>query len=298
MTFHAGRDSTASESGELSMWLPPAIWRQVAEHLSVPDLIKAAATHRLFQEALGKRVRAAINRCLNAAEACWGAAVLAMVRTMSSLVLFGLHPLRLHVIGGREAAMAVTREPGGQLRVASLDRGLAATDVGCAILRAARDELASRMIANIIFYGVRIDICGRGAGASPEDCIVTAYAKEGEVQQALGVLLAVMHVGRQVVIRGEGASLSKRVPPPWWLEDGRLILRVTVPREDTREHVDARGQLHEGIALQIWQRALQTDGAADALCVAVAMEMRCNIAVTVAGDTHGGLFRMWPTTLL
>lgn len=70
--FHAGRGSATRESGVSSkscVDIHQDIWKLVPEHLSVPHLLKAAATSRVFQEALGERERVAINRCLAAAEA-------------------------------------------------------------------------------------------------------------------------------------------------------------------------------------------------------------------------------------
>lgn len=126
---------------------------------------------------------------------------------------------------------------------------------------------------------------------------VTVRAKQAEAQEALGALLAIMQVGRQVVVRPDGGGLSTSVPPPWWLQDGYMWWRVAIPREDVREHVDARGNLRQGDKLKIWQRGLQTKGAEDALCVAVALQMACSIVSAVGEDRYGGVCQWWPYSL-
>lgn len=137
-----------------------------------------------------------------------------------------------------------------------------------------------------------------GLGPSPSPTAgrptVSIVAKLGEVQEALGVLLAMMQVGWQVVWRPEGADLSTRVPPPWWLEGGHMWFEIEVPREDVGEYLDARGNLREGAELEIWQRALQTEGAGDVMCVALALRVGCSISVAVRGDRSGGLFQLGP----
>lgn len=112
---------------------------------------------------------------------------------------------------------------------------------------------------------------------------------------ALGVLLAMMKVGRQVMGRTPGARLSTRVrgPLPWWLVKGHIWLRVTVPREETTDYVNAPDHARESTGLRIWQGVLRTEGAKDALRVAIALQMRCRISITVPGVPRGGIFDMW-----
>lgn len=75
------------------------IWNQVGKHMSVPHLMKVAATSRIFGEALGESVRTAINRCLDLAEAHHGSEFLARLGPMTSLAVCGLNPWTLQHVG-------------------------------------------------------------------------------------------------------------------------------------------------------------------------------------------------------
>lgn len=129
---------------------------------------------------------------------------------------------------------------------------------------------------------------------APPDAPIVVQAELGDLQEALGALLAAMQVGRQM--RAPSASVSMRVPRPWWWDRQHLRLKVTVPRQDVIEHLDEGGQLREGAGLKILQSVLQTEAARDALCVALALRVDCKILVNVRGVTDCGVFSVSPPT--
>lgn len=100
----------------------------IATTLAVPDLINAALTSRLFQEALRDRVLAAINRCLRASEDRFGPDVMDKIRTFAALCHLGLHPLTLSALPRgepfkSEVVAEVGRDPNGRVTVAVPDGG-------------------------------------------------------------------------------------------------------------------------------------------------------------------------------
>lgn len=208
---------------------------------------------------------------------------------MSSLCFFGLNPLTLRGPAGDTVALVrLTWDPDGQLSMVSLEGGLLAAVADCSMAAVRGGD--TRSIMRVALDGVRIV---GGPGPPPVPCTVSVDATHGEVQEALGVLLAMAQVGRQAVVRPPGAGLSTRGPRPWWLEFGVLWLRIKVAREHAQEFMDARGNLRQGVGPKIWQRALQAEGAADALCVALALQVHCSISVSVTGDTRGAIFQLW-----
>lgn len=111
----------------------------------------------------------------------------------------------------------------------------------------------------------------------------------------LGLLLTWLGVEAQVVVRPEGDSLRNRISPAWWLDGGFLVFGIRLTRDGVpKEHVDARGHLQPRARLRVWQRALQTGGAADVACVATALGLTCFITVGLEGDPSQGVFPMMP----
>lgn len=95
----------------------------MAEQLSVSDLIKAP-TCRGFQETLGERVQASINRCVEEANARWGSDSYGVdLLAMASLGLFGLHPLTLQRIGEQGARVALSLQAEDQVGMVSVPAG-------------------------------------------------------------------------------------------------------------------------------------------------------------------------------
>lgn len=280
--------SSPGESGRPWADIPQPVWRHVAAQLSVPDLVKAAATSRVFQECQGERERAAINRCLEAAEARWGPDLLPKLGTMSSLWIFGLHPLTLRDHRRRLCSAALTWGPDGRLRVTPAPHFAGVNSMLFAPFSNSRFGL------HVILGSTFIRVLS-GEGGTARSPILSISVNLGEVQAALGLLLGVMQVKKQEVVRPAGASLSTWISLPWWLQYGCfecVSFSIEVPREDVREHMDGRGNLRKGAGRKIWQRALETEGA-DVMCVARALQVPSIIAVNVIGEKRGGFCEMW-----
>lgn len=263
------------------------------------DLIKAARTSRLFQETLGERERAAINRCLAAAEAKHGPDVLGNVGTFSSLVHVGLHPRTLQALERDEpdvflTALDLVREADGGPKWTERRGDPPPGDANMSVYVGC---LKTRFFVNVLCAGLEVE----GGMNSESMCrwlgherLAMVRANPGNLQEALGVFLAVMGVQKQRVVRPAGASLSTKVSPSWWLEAGALAFAITIPRAEISEFVDARGRMRTGARLKIWQRALQTQAATDALCVVAALRLKCTFFLHVEGDRHEGFFSMHP----
>lgn len=281
--------------------LPHDLVRRVAECLALPHLIQAAPTSRLFQEALGERQRASINRCLEAAAACHGSDMVAEIRRMSSDVHQGLHPTTGQPLP-RDLLQPVTgvdlaRGPHGGLTVTEWHAGpppSAPASLSCDF-----GWLNSRHFLNVSgIVGVDLldGVYFRSVNYHFEhEQVVHVSAEKGKVHEALGLFLAVVGVHAQVLVRPPGESLNSRISPARWIEGGALIFTVHLAREGVlREHVDARGHLRPDARLQVWQRALQAQGAADIVGVASALGLTCFICVELQGDRCEGVFLMLP----
>lgn len=226
--------------------LPPAIWRKVLGFMTMPHLLRASSTCRLFAEILAERKREAVNTCLTAAEQEWAGELLQEFARAASLTRFGLDPFSLQLlppppphaesnsVNVRHDLFVGPSAAGGQMEASSFVDEIPMSDL-CAL-----DSfivcIAEQVPVVVVMPPVpnsRPDAhAPPAARMSTTDRItfrIFVKASHEEVRKAIGLLLAIARVERQQVVRNVPDNLRLEINPAWWMEDGILCVNLDIP---------------------------------------------------------------------
>lgn len=262
-------------------YLPDALWYRIAWHLSLLDLIKAAPTNRLFLGVLKEKLQAGVNRCLAAAQSRWGSH-LSTYSMAFSLSAFGLHPPTLHTL-----LQTHHPQPPPAVPIMLVDgiykarlRGGMDFISGAEVVLLCQAPLCAKLNVSMV----------RRRGPSRAH-LVRLSALEGELGDWLGLLLSVAQV-RWEQDATCPAVLHPRLRSCWWLEARILAVYIEIPWAQAARRSSARSRLTHSARRRLWLRALHSEAASDALCVAVSLQMCCGIIVSLEGDSDMGHFFM------
>jgi hypothetical protein len=270
--------SGAGTAGDLRVRgpeLPLSLWQVVLSLLPMLDLIRAAPTCRLFREALRERVRAVVNRCLQAAEEEVGTDLLSTTATAVSLSNFGLDAGSLEALPAAppSTAFVIDPAPGGKCRVLSGENcviehmhrwwvfALMETPQGhvrasvCFLHRSYDDVL---FFDHFPYYPKQ-----RPQRREEAELGFRVDMSLEELELQLGLLLSILQVRQQPVPPTGSAAGTLRVPAAWWVEAGYLRFNLQRPK-------GWDGAWDSGVPRVF--RAVE-----DLLAIAVALQIPCEV---------------------